>query len=211
MLGLLGGFRSKEGPVLCYHIADARTVVVGNEADMRRRLSGERAAPPQHAWAAEWKAVERDLIAVAYDGHDKDWLDKRAKPKDADEIALTGIAEKTTCFACGLNAADGLSATVALRCPTAEEAKQVRSLVGELFKADGALRAQLQAADAQEADDLFIRALLKNDWKVSQPPADDDCRIVWRCRSPMGLSALIEAMMSGGAGQESKPEAGDHP
>jgi hypothetical protein len=211
VLGLLGGFRSKEGPVLCYHIADARTVVVGNEADMRRRLSGERAAPPQHAWAAEWKAVEHDLIALAYDGRDKTWLQQRAKPMDAEETALVGIAEKLTAFAYGFSATDGLSATAAVGCATGEEAKQVQRLIAELFKKDGLLRVKMQAAGDQEADDLLIRALLKNDWKVSQPPAGDDCRIVWRCRSAMGLPALIEAMMSGGAGQKSKPEAGDRP
>jgi hypothetical protein len=204
--------RSTKLPFICYHIADARTVVFGNEDDMRRRLSGEKAAPPQRAWAAEWKAVERDLIAVAYDGRDKAWMGKRGKPKDAEEAAAIGIAEKTSAIACGLGAADGLSATVAVRCPTAEDAKQVRRLIGDLFKEDGALRVQFQASDAEKhADNLLLRALLKNDWKVSQAPAGEDCCITWQCRSPMGLPALIEAMVGEGKGQESKPPTADRP
>jgi hypothetical protein len=208
LLGALGGLGSLKDAVLGYHVADARTVVFGSEADMRRLLSGEKAAPPKYAWAAEWKAVERDLIAVAYDGRDKGWLGQRRKPEDAAEAAIVGVGEKVSAVAWGLSAADGLSTTVAVRCPTAEEAGQVRRLIGDLFKEDSALRVQMRAA---AADDLLARALRKNDWKVSQDPAGEDGRITWRCRSPMSLSALVEAMMSEDKGESSKPGPAERP
>lgn len=208
---LAGALAGKEG-FYCYQVADARTVVFGPEADMRRRLSGERAAPPQRAWAAEWKAVERDLIAVAYDGRDKSWLGKRGKPKDAEEADALSIAEKTGAVACGLNAADGLSATLAVRCPTAAKAKEVGRLLGELLKADGALRVAYQGGgDDASADNHLIRALLSYDWKVSQELSSDGCRITWRCRLAMGLPALVEAIGDEGGEHDSKPGAAGRP
>ncbi len=196
----LAPFRSEKEESICYQVADARTVVFGSAADMRRRLSAKKAEAPKFAWAAEWKAVERDLMAAAYDGHDKGWLDPR--PKKADdtaERALIDIAERTSAMAFGLGAGDGLSMTVAVGSPTADEAKQVLRLVADLFKEGGALRAELEAAgDDKAADDQLSRALLKADWKVSQTSSREDRCTTWRCHSSMSFSALVEAMTSEG-------------
>jgi beta-lactamase regulating signal transducer with metallopeptidase domain len=211
-LGALGGLGSLKDAVLCYHVADARTVVFGSEADMTRLLSGEKSAPPKYAWAAEWQAVERDLIAVAYDGRDKGWLRQRRKPDDAAEAAITGVGEKASAFALGLSAADGLSVTAVVRCATAEETGQVRRRIGDLFMEHGALRAQLRAAGEDKlADGRLLRALLSSDWKVSQEPSGEGSRITWRCRSSLSFSALVEAMMSDDQAEESKPRAADRP
>jgi hypothetical protein len=199
-----GGPHSKGKPFICYQIADARTVVFGSEAEVRGRLSGAKAAPPQHAWAAVWRPVERGLFAAAYDSNDKAWLGARDKTDDAAEAAMRGIVERASGLACGLSAADDATLTLVVRCPTAEQAKQVRRLGADLLKE---ARAQLALArstgDPTAADDELLVALTKADWKVQEGSPGEDCCLTWRCRAPMNLPALIASIVSGAGDHES--------
>jgi hypothetical protein len=183
---------------ICYQIANARTVVIGSEEDMRRRVSGEKAASPTHTWDAEWKAVERHLFAVAVDGRDKTWLHQRHKPEDPVSVALTAVAEKTSAVACGLSAGEGLNVTVIARCPTAKEAAFVFRRSQEMITEARAAVAKERSTDSPEdAADLLIRALLEADWKVSRQPTGEECSFGWRCHCALTLPELLEALLAG--------------
>jgi hypothetical protein len=196
---LLSGGSEK---AICYHVIDARTVVIGSEEDMRRRVSGEKAAPPTHAWDADWKAVERDLFAVAVDGRDKTWLQQRSKPEDPVSVAFTAVAEKTAAVACGLSAGDGLNVTVIARCSTAKEVAFVFRRSQEMMTEVRAAVAKERSKDSPEdAADASIRALLTADWKVSRQPTGGECNVGWRCHCALTLSELVEALVAGNSSE----------
>jgi hypothetical protein len=186
----------------CYQIADARTVVVGSEEDLRRRVSGEKAAPPTHAWDADWKAVEHDLVAVAVDGRDKTWLHQRREPEDPESVALIAVAEKTSAVVCGLSVGKGLNLTIVARCPTAKEAAFVLRRSQEMITETRAALAKERPTDSAEGgDNLLIRALLKADWKVNHQPADEGRTVRWHCQCAKDLPELLEATMAGNSGK----------
>jgi hypothetical protein len=55
------------GKDMCYFIADARTLIVDTEANLRRLIKRGPAGPPDWVWAEGWAKVDRGLLAVTLD------------------------------------------------------------------------------------------------------------------------------------------------
>ncbi|MGZ3269918.1 MAG: hypothetical protein ACXU71_02955, partial [Croceibacterium sp.] len=58
------------GRAPAFYIPDSRTLVSDEEDNLRRLIRPDTPTLPNFARRAEWKGVERDLVAVVLDDHD---------------------------------------------------------------------------------------------------------------------------------------------
>ncbi len=183
------------GDIACY-FPDKRTLVLDSEANVRRRLSGEKVVAPARPWAADWKAVERGLFAVAFDASDKKWLHDRKQPETAMPAALVAAVEGTTSLVCGLSDEQGLRLTAVARCNSGAEGEKVHRLAKKAL-ADGAAAVKKMAPAERNAagDDLLFLDLLTWDWTIRR----DGARVEWRAQGKGGLKEMIERLVPTGA------------
>jgi hypothetical protein len=122
-------------PNFSYHMVNRRTVVLGDEAGLREWLQKGRGARPR-SWAADWKQVERGLVAVALDGRDRRWLDERPRPDTGMTADQVAAARHIDSLVAGLDAAPGgLTAQALGQARTARDAA-VLARAGQIVLAE---------------------------------------------------------------------------
>jgi beta-lactamase regulating signal transducer with metallopeptidase domain len=119
------------GPNLsCFYAPDDRTVVMGEEASIRRLLRRENPGVPEFARGADWKRVEHDLIAIAIDNHDEQI--KRATRKLTDEEEFGKFLDHSNRWVCGLADSDELRLKVTATGRDPDSTQAMAALIAKL-------------------------------------------------------------------------------
>ncbi len=131
------------GPGYCYHLPDARTLVLDKEDNIRKLLERGNKPRPADAWAEDWKRVERALIAVAFDNRDRRWLTDRRQPEEDIPAPAVALFKQATTLVCGFHDTDGVFFEAGVRCDTvkasngsAEACRELLALYAKAFGLD---------------------------------------------------------------------------
>jgi beta-lactamase regulating signal transducer with metallopeptidase domain len=152
------------GPVdrtMWFYLPDARTVVVESEENVKKLIDAKAKPLPASAWAADWKAVEDGMFALALtDVNGKLAKKIAADEKSSDPVqqaalkAVSGICRKARRATVGIDLAGGCSVKVRLACATAADAADVDDGCQALVKlAEAAIE-----ADKDEPKDAVEKA-----------------------------------------------------
>ncbi len=145
------------GPDGCVYLPDDRTVVFGNEKDLRKLARGEAPPLPDYLRSADWEHACRGLLAIAFDNHDGS-LSKSydlGRPDDAAVLRmLKGVDHWNFC----LEDNETISLRSEAHCEGAESAEAVAKYAESLVKIGREIVGGMKAApgDALEERALFM-------------------------------------------------------
>ncbi len=84
----------------CFFIPDGRTIVFNSEDNVRRLIEGKY-PQLQRPWAADWKRVERGLVATAF--ADRDVFRDRKQPEKDVDAAIVAFMQTCTSLVYGID------------------------------------------------------------------------------------------------------------
>src|SRR5262249_15413988 len=112
-----------------FYQPDARTLVIDNEKNLKGLLSRKKNERPKFAWDEDWKHVERDLLAHAFNTSDKRWLRERRQPEETMTASEVALVENSTSIVFGADWTDRLVLKGFVRGETGKAAEKLEQAI----------------------------------------------------------------------------------
>ncbi len=136
----------------CFYIADARTLVIETEPQMKKLLERKPGQRPGWLWAKGWQKVERSLFAGALDFRNpwtKDIKAMKAKGAEADsdyEDLISAFLLETQTTVVGIDAREKVTLQSWSQCPSEAHARAVAAKATAIREKIGPLLAEARRA-----------------------------------------------------------------
>src|SRR5262249_33234237 len=121
---------------LHFCMPDSRTLVCDSDTMIRRLLKKEQSTRLAPSWAEDWKLVERDLFAAAYDTRDKKWIQERKRIVKKENEPEDVLFENASSIVFGVDYDDGFVFQALVRCESEQAAENAIKAIQTLLKED---------------------------------------------------------------------------
>ena len=171
----------------CLYFPDGRTVVIDNEEAVRRHIEGK-SPKSKHAWAEDWKGVERGLFAYAF--ADKSWMDGRKKSEDPVQIAADALVRNSSSLTFGLDYRTAFAVQIHCRCESEKEADAAAQAFKNLLEM-GQKHLDLDEADKDRSPDGKSFILLGHDLLKHSKVGRKGLSVSWTAEAKGSLAELV--------------------
>jgi hypothetical protein len=158
------------GPAACVYLPDDRTMVLDDEASIRKQL-GAVPAPPAYLEGPDWERASHGLFAAAINNHDGAFA-KHYDLGRPDDAVLMSLFQDVACWTISVDDADSLGVTASAACARSGAGNAIARNVESLLKQG---RAALERPDLLEQEfpadaraGRLVKALLSHVRVVSQ-------------------------------------------
>jgi hypothetical protein len=112
------------GRGLCFYFPDARTVVHLEEEAIRHVIRGGAGTRPEYVQGGDWRKVERDMIAFAFNNKDQRWkLD--VATDEPEDLPMAACIQNASRWVFGVDGADSLVLHAIATCATEQKGETV--------------------------------------------------------------------------------------
>jgi BlaR1 peptidase M56 len=120
------------GPDACFYFPDGRTVVCSSrEEQLRERIRRGAGKQLEFLRGADWRQVERSLVAVAIDNRQDRWA-LGVSDEDAEDVLIAPLLQKASRWVAGIDISDVLKLRAIATCPSVPQSESVALLVQKL-------------------------------------------------------------------------------
>jgi len=169
----------------CFYFPDRRTVVIEGEEAVRSHIEGK-TPKSNHAWAEDWKGVERGLFANAF--ADKSWMDGRKKSEDPVQIAADTLVRNSSSLTFGFDYRTAFAFQFHCRCGSEKEADAATQAFKNLLELG---QKHLAEADKDRSPDGKSFILLGHDLLKHSNVGRKGLSVSWTAEAKGSLAELV--------------------
>jgi beta-lactamase regulating signal transducer with metallopeptidase domain len=183
-----------------FYQPDARTLVIDNEKNLKGLLSRKKNERPKFAWDEDWKHVERDLLAHAFNTSDKGWLHNRRQPEETMTASEVSLVENSTSIVFGADWTDRLVLQGFVRGETGKAAEKLEQAIKEVVAKQRKELKEESDKEPPQGAALVLHRFTMGLLDGSRTAREGTCA-TWRAEAKGSLTDLIKTLTA----EESKP------